>query len=216
MTRRAKLAAGLGVLLVNLCGIAASNADSYVETNSNVVGRTAPGFYRGIPAMQDNEASCAINPILPRNIVCAWNASGGSDDAIGDTWLRFSESLDGGQRFYNRYLNGSNLDPATSIGQQFAADPVMMCWPGGCGTVMLASTRGESGGVGGGIYIQWMADLNTEAGFRKAFKVSLDQVYRSTGSKFADKPHAVYMLDEDDPGTVPVSFDAEMPDGSIQ
>jgi hypothetical protein len=216
MTRRAKLAAGLGVLLVNLCGIAASNADSYVETNSNVVGRTAPGFYRGIPAMQDNEASCAINPILPRNIVCAWNASGGSDDAIGDTWLRFSESLDGGQRFYNRYLNGSNLEPATSIGQQFAADPVMMCWPGGCGTVMLASTRGESGGVGGGIYIQWMADLNTEAGFRKAFKVSLDQVYRSTGSKFADKPHAVYMLDEKDPGTIPVSLEVEMPDGSTQ
>jgi hypothetical protein len=191
-------------------------AESVVEQNSNVVGRTAPGFYRGIPGMQDNEASCAINPILPRNIVCAWNASGGSDDLIGDTWLRFSESLDGGRRFYNRYLNGSNLDPATSVGQQFAADPVMMCWPGGCGTVMLAAERGESGGTGGGIYMQWMVDLNTESGFRKAFKVSLDQVYRSTGSKFADKPHAVYMLDEDNPGTVPVALEVEMPDGTVQ
>ncbi|MDH5618889.1 MAG: DUF5011 domain-containing protein [Gammaproteobacteria bacterium] len=189
-------------------------AQSMVEQNSNVVGRTAPGYYRGIPGMQDNEGSCAINPILPRNIVCAWNASGGSDDAIGDTWLRFSESLDSGRSFFNRYLNGSNLDPVTSIGQQFAADPVMMCWPGGCGTVMLASSRAENGGQGGGIYIQWMADLNTESGFRKAFKINLDQVYRSTGSKFADKPHAIYMLDEDNPGTVDVAFDVELPDGT--
>ena len=81
---------------------------------------------------------------------------------------------------------------------------------------MLAAERGESGGTGGGIYMQWMVDLNTESGFRKAFKVSLDQVYRSTGSKFADKPHAVYMLDEDNPGTVPVALEVEMPDGSIQ
>ncbi len=192
------------------------HAESVVEQNSNVIGRTIPGFYRGIPAMQDNEGSCAINPILPRNIVCAWNASGGSDDLIGDTWLRFSESLDGGRTFFNRYLNGSNLDPATSVGQQFGADPVMMCWPGGCGTVMLASTRAEQGGTGGGIYIQWMADLNTESGFRKALKVNLDQVYNSTGSHFADKPHAVYMLDEENPGTVTVSFDVDMPDGSVQ
>ena len=74
----------------------------------------------------------------------------GSDDLIGATWLRFSESLDGGRTFFNRYLNGSALDPATSINEEFAADPVMMCWPGGCGTVMLASTRAEQGGTGGG------------------------------------------------------------------
>jgi hypothetical protein len=201
------------VMVASLVAPSAGFTQSAVEQNSNVVGRTAPGYYRGIPGMQDNEGSCAINPILPRNIVCAWNASGGSDDAIGDTWLRFSESLDSGRSFFNRYLNGSNLDPATSIGQQFAADPVMMCWPGGCGTVMLASTRGENGGQGGGIYIQWMADLNTESGFRKAFKINLDQVYRSTGSKFADKPHALYMLDENNPGTVDVAFDVELPDG---
>ena len=183
---------------------AALAADSSVERNSNVVGMTPAGHYRGIPAMQDNEPSCAINPILQRNIVCAWNGSGGSDELIGDTWLRFSESIDGGRTFFNRYLNGSNLDPATSVGQQFGADPVMMCWPGGCGTVMLASTRGESGGVGGGIYMQMMADFNTESGFRKGFKVNLDQIYRSTGSHFADKPHAIYILDEENPGVVNV------------
>jgi hypothetical protein len=188
-----------------------ANAQSSVEQNSNVVGMTPAGYYRGIPAMQDNEPSCAINPILPRNIVCAWNGSGGSDDpnGIGDTWLRFSESIDGGRTFFNRYLNGSNLDQATSVGQQFGADPVMMCWPGGCGTVMLASTRGESGGIGGGIYMQMMVDLNNESGFRKAFKVNLDQVYRSTGSHFADKPHAIYILDEDNPGVVDVSMTVE-------
>lgn len=191
-------------------------AESVVEQNSNVVGRTIPGYYRGIPGMQDNEPSCAINPILAYNIVCAWNASGGSDDLIGDTWLRFSESLDGGRNFYNRYLRGSNLDPATSALQQFAADPVMMCWPGGCGTFMLASTRAEGGGQGGGIYLQRMADMNTETGFRKALKTTLDQVYRSTGSHFADKPHATYILDEDNPGTVTVEFEAELPDGSIE
>jgi hypothetical protein len=211
-----KVVLAAAVLVVCVIAPSVSNAESVVEQNSNVVGRTPPGYYRGIPGMQDNEVSCAINPILPRNIVCAWNASGGSDDAIGDTWLRFSESLDAGRTFFNRYLNGSNLNPATGIGQQFAADPVMMCWPGGCGTVMLASSRGENGGEGGGIYIQWMADANFETGFRKAFKVNLDRVYRSTGSKFADKPHALYMLDKDNPGTVTVSFEAEMPDGSTQ
>ena len=211
MISRARSALALCGLFFLVSGSAL--AQSFVEQNSNVVGRTPPGYYRGIPAMQDNEVSCAINPILPRNIVCAWNASGGSDDLIGDTWLRFSESLDGGRTFLNRYLNGSNLNPATSTGQQFAADPVMMCWPGGCGTIMLASTRGESGGTGGGIYMQWMADLNTESGFRKAFKTTLDQVYDSTGSKFADKPHALYILDENDPGTVAVNFDVDTPSG---
>lgn len=207
-------------LSVLLCafvsGAVLAQGASSVEQNSNVVGRTPPGYYRGIPAMQDNEASCAINPILQRNIVCAWNASGGSDDLIGDTWLRFSESIDGGRTFFNRYLNGSNLDSATSIGQQFAADPAMMCWPGGCGAIMLASTRAETGGLGGGIYLQLMVDRNTETGFRKAFKVNLDQVYRSTGSHFADKPHAIYMLDENNPGTVDVTMDVEMPDDSVQ
>ena len=202
------------VLVVSVVAPSGAFAQSSVERNANVVGHTLPGYYRGIPDMQDNEASCAINPLLPRNIVCAWNASGGSDDdVIGDTWLRFSESLDGGRTFFNRYLNGSNLNPSTSVGQQFGADPVMMCWPGGCGTVMLASTRAENGGQGGGIYIQWMADRNTESATRKAFRINLDQVYRSTGSKFADKPHAIYMLDENNPGTVDVAFDVELPDG---
>ena len=118
-----------------------ADAQSVIEQNSNVVGVTQQGAYRGIPGMQDNEASCAINPIQPRNIVCAWNASGGSDDLIGDTWIRFSESQDSGRTFFNRYLPGSNLNSSSSLGLGFAADPIMLCWPGGCGTVFIAADR---------------------------------------------------------------------------
>ena len=103
-------------------------AGSSVERNSNIVGRTLPGYYRGIPGMQDNEPSCALNPLLARNVVCAWNASGGSDDPAGpgDTAIRMSESLDGGVTFINRYINGTSLNPATSLNVQFMADPVTM------------------------------------------------------------------------------------------
>jgi hypothetical protein len=186
-------------------------AQTSVKQNSNVGGVTPPGNYRGMPAMQDNEASCAFNPLLVSNIVCAWNASGGSDDPTGpgDTWIRFSESLDGGRTFINRYLTGSNLNPATSVGQQFAADAVTLCWPGGCGVFMLASIRGESGGIGGGIFMQLLMDMNVESGFRHLSKSGLDQVYRSNGVHFADKPHAIYILDEENPGTVEVEMMVE-------
>ncbi len=181
---------------------------SSVELNSNVIGRTAPGQYRGVPAMQDNEPSCAINPLLPRNIVCAWNASGGSDDPFGpgDTAIRMSETLDGGQTFFNRYINGTRLNPSTSLGVEFTADPVALCWPGGCGILHIGANRGPSGGTGGGIYMQRMMDLNAELGFRKALEPSPVRVYRSTGSKFADKVNGTYILDEDNPGTVDVTM----------
>ena len=72
----------------------------------------------------------------------------------------------------------------------------------------------DTGGTGGGIYMQTMVDRNVESGFRKSFAVTPTQVYRSTGSKFADKPHAIIMLDEDNPGTVPVTLTVETADGS--
>ncbi len=191
-------------------------ADSAVEQNSNVIGVTQQGAYRGIPAMQDNEASCGINPILLRNFVCAWNASGGSDGLIGDTWIRFSESQDSGRTFFNRYLPGSNLDPATSLGLGFAADPIMLCWPGGCGTVFLAADRATGGGVNGGIYMALLPESNIESGVRHLSKTTLDQVYAATGAEFADKPYAIYLLDEDNPGTVTVTADVERPDGTVE
>ncbi len=81
--RFAALVAVLGFAIVNN----PAAAQSSVEQNSNVVGVTPPGYYRGIPGMQDNEPSCAFNPLLVRNIVCAWNASGGANDLIQDTWI---------------------------------------------------------------------------------------------------------------------------------
>jgi len=191
-------------------------AESSVDQNVNVVGVTPPGQYRGIPAMQDNEATCARNPLLPTNIVCAWNGSGGADDLIGDTWIRMSE-FNIGETPYNRYINGSPMDLEHSINQQFAADPVTICWPGGCGIVMLASTRVlTGGGTGGGIYLQRMLDTSVASGRRKRLEVGLKQVFRSTGSHFADKPWALWMLDTDNPGTVEVTMEVENPDGTTE
>ena len=62
---------------------ATAGAQSFVERNRNAQGVTPPGEYQGIRNMQDNETTCAINPLLPRNILCAWNSSAGSDDLIG-------------------------------------------------------------------------------------------------------------------------------------
>jgi hypothetical protein len=193
-------------------------AASSVERNSNVVGQTLPGYYRGIPGMQDNEPSCALNPLLARNIVCAWNASGGSDDPVGpgDTAIRMSESIDGGVTFFNRYINGTSLNPATSLNVQFTADPVTMCWPGGCGILHIGADRGEFGGTGGGIYMQRAVDSNTEFGFRKRLETMPLQVYRTTGSKFADKVHGTYILDVNDPGSIDVTLDIENPDGTTE
>ena len=195
-----------------------AHSQSFVENNSNAVGRTPPGQYRGIPAMQDNESSCAMNPLLARNIICAWNASGGSDDPAGpgDTAIRMSETLDGGKTFFNRYINGTRMNPATSLGVEFTADPITMCWPGGCGILHIGANRGESGGTGGGIYMQRMMDINSESGFRKSLEPTPVQVYRTTGSKFADKVNGTYILDETNPGTIEVTMNVERPDGSVE
>lgn len=204
-------------IAIILC-FADAHSQSFVEHNSNAVGRTPPGQYRGIPAMQDNESSCAINPLLARNIICAWNASGGSDDPAGpgDTAIRMSETLDGGKTFFNRYINGTRMNPATSLGVEFTADPITLCWPGGCGILHIGANRGESGGTGGGIYMQRMMDINSESGFRKSLEPTPVQVYRTTGSKFADKVNGTYILNETDPGTIEVSMQVEAPDGSVE
>ena len=195
---------------------ASAGAQSFVERNRNAQGVTPPGEYKGIRNMQDNETTCAINPLLPRNILCAWNSSAGSDDLIGDTWVRWSESTDGGYSFVNQFVNGSRIDPVTSVGQDFAADPIMMCWPGGCGAIIIASTRAELGGAGGGIYFQVAPDLNRDAGFRHALSTTLDPVFLSGPTQFADKPFAVYLLDEENPGTVEVSYTVEAADGGTE
>jgi hypothetical protein len=193
-----------------------AGAQSFVERNRNAQGVTPPGEYQGIRNMQDNETTCAVNPLLARNILCAWNSSAGSDDLIGDTWVRWSESTDGGYSFVNQFVNGSRIDPATSVGQDFAADPIMLCWPGGCGAIIIASTRAALGGAGGGIYFQVAPDLNRDAGFRHALSTTLDPVFLSGPTQFADKPYAIYLLDEENPGTVEVSYTVEKAGGGTE
>ncbi|MDX1507590.1 MAG: HYR domain-containing protein, partial [Woeseiaceae bacterium] len=190
---------------------------SFVERNVNAQGVTPPGEYQGIRNMQDNEPSCAINPLLARNFICTWNSSAGSDDEIGDTWIRKSESIDGGASFINQFINGAPNDPNNSLGLSFAADPVTMCWPGGCGTVFLAANRAP--GVfpsGGGIFLQTSVDMNRDVGFRHALSGSVDTVYSSGPGEFADKPFATYILDEENPGTVEVTYEVESPDGGFE
>ncbi|MCH7982075.1 MAG: hypothetical protein IID59_11280, partial [Proteobacteria bacterium] len=139
---------------------------SVVGRNTNVVGPTPDGFYRGIPHYQDNEAHCDRNPLLPSNIICMANGYGGTDDAIGDAWPRIYETQDNARTWLSRYATGSAADSVTGLGLGFGADPIMVCWPGACGGFFIAADRAAAGGTGGGVYMQLMPEINIETGFR--------------------------------------------------
>lgn len=85
---------------------------SLVGRNSNVVGPTPEGFYRGIPHYQDNEAHCDRNPLLPSNIVCIAHGYSGADDVIGDAWPRIFETQDNARTWLSRYAAG--VEPLSS------------------------------------------------------------------------------------------------------
>jgi hypothetical protein len=205
----------MAVLVSALCATSVQ-ADLFVERNIDIQGTTPNDVFEGNPVAPDNESSCGMNPLMPRNLVCAWNASGGSDLVIGDTWIQISETIHGDGGFQSRYMNGSKLDLSTWIGQDFTADPITLCWPGGCGVFALAAIRAPGGGTGGsgaGIYAQMMPELNTDFGFRHALARELTPVYLSEPGMFADKLYAAYVINEDDPGTVPVSIQIDTPEG---
>ena len=203
------------LLACGLC-LATARAEIVVERNIDLQGTTPDGFFRGDPTAPNNETSCGINPLVPRNKVCAWNSSAGSNTGIGDTWIQIGEASDGDGSFRSRMMNGSRLDLSTWNGQDFMADPITLCWPGGCGVFALASKRAPGGGTGGdgaGIYAQMMPEINSDFGFRHALARELSPVYLSEPGQFADKLYATYVIDEDDPGTVPVSIPIDTPDG---
>jgi len=210
MCRTARVPAAIAAAFISMFVANPAATDSFVGRNANLVGTTPDGFYRGLPHYQDNEARCAQNPLLPRNFVCAWNGYGGADDVIGDAWIRTGHSNDNGRTWSTRYVTGSNIHPASSIGQQFAADPITLCWPGGCGVAMIASSRDEAGGVGGGVYFQVMAERNVESGFRHLSEVGPRIVKLASGGTFLDKIDAIYMIDTGNPGTVEVSMTLEL------
>jgi hypothetical protein len=193
------------------CAICAqtSSAQSFVGRNTNAVGPTPEGFYRGIPHYQDNEAHCDRNPLLPSNIICMANGYGGADDAIGDAWPRIFETQDNARTWLSRYATGSNADPSTSLGLEFGADPIMLCFPGGCAGLFIASNRLGAGGDGGGVFMQLMPEFNIETGFRHFSEAGPRTVQLGTGGNFLDKIDAVYLIDTDNPGTVAVTMNVE-------
>ena len=101
------------VLAVLLSG--AAHGQSLVGRNANAAGPIPDGFYRGLPHYQDNEPSCKLNVLRPRNIICAWDGYNGADDLIGDAWVKLAFSNDNGRTWLTRYATGSNADPISSI-----------------------------------------------------------------------------------------------------
>ncbi len=216
MLSKGKFGAAMMAVLVSALCATSVQAELFVERNIDIQGTTPIDEFEGNPVAPDNESSCGMNPLMPRNLVCAWNASGGSDDVIADTWIQIGETVHGDGGFQSRYMRGSKLDMSTWIGQEFMADPITLCWPGGCGVFALAADRAPGGGTGGdgaGIYAQMMPELNTDFGFRHALARELAPVYLSEPGMFADKLYATYIVNEDDPGTVPVSIPIDTPDG---
>ncbi len=213
VVRRLKAIAGV----LTFCAYsAAAVADSFVTRNANASGTTPAGFYRGLPHYQDNEPSCKLNVRRPRNIICAWDGYNGADDAIGDAWIKLGFSDDNGRTWLNRYATGSPADPLSSIGQQFAADPITICWAGGCGVVFIASTREGLGGTGGGVYLQLLPEFNIEAGFSHLSEQGPRVVQLGTGDTFLDKIDAIFIPETDSPGTVEVTMTVEKGGGETE
>ena len=188
-------------------------SQSVVGRNTNAVGPFPDGFYRGIPHYQDNEPHCDRNPLLEGNIICLVNGYNGADDLIGDGWPKILETQDNARTWQSRFATGSLADPVSSLGLGFGADPIMVCWPGGCGGFFIASNRAEGGGSGGGVYMQLLPELNVETGFRHYSEQGPRTVQLGTGDNFLDKIDAVFIVDEQNPGTVDLSIDIEKGDG---
>jgi hypothetical protein len=191
-------------------------AQSVVGKNTNAVGPFPEGFYRGIPHYQDNEPHCDRNPLLDGNIICLVNGYNGADDVIGDGWPKILETQDNARTWQSRFATGSLADPESSLGLGFGADPIMVCWPGGCGGFFIASNRAEGGGKGGGVYMQLLPELNVETGFRHYSEQGPRVVQLGSGDNFLDKIDAVFVVDERNPGTVDLSIEIEKGDGDTE
>jgi hypothetical protein len=188
-------------------------SQSVVGRNTNAVGPFPDGFYRGIPHYQDNEPHCDRNPLLEGNIICLVNGYNGADDLIGDGWPKILETQDNARTWQSRFATGSLADDVSSLGLGFGADPIMVCWPGGCGGFFIASNRAEGGGSGGGVYMQLLPELNVETGFRHYSEQGPRTVQLGTGDNFLDKIDAIFIVDEQNPGTVDLSIDIEKGNG---
>jgi hypothetical protein len=128
---------------------------------------------------------------------------------IGDAWPRILETQDNARTWLSRYATGSYADSATSLGLEFGADPIVTCFPGGCAGFFIASNRAPGGGTGGGVYMQVMPEYNIETGFRHFSEQGPRTVQLGTGDNFLDKIDATYIIDTENPGTIPVTMTVE-------
>ena len=208
------------VLTVFLCGTAFGQ--SVVGRNTNAVGPTPDGFYRGIPHYQDNEPHCDRNPLLPSNIICMANGYAGADelppDGIGDAWPRLFETQDNARTWLSRFAKGSAADDSSStLGLGFGADPIMVCFPGGCAGFSIASNRAAGGGSGGGVYMALLPELNREVGFRHVDEAGPPRtVQLGTGDNFLDKIDAIFLPDTANLDTVPVTLTVDIGNGMTE
>ena len=205
----------LGLLFIIAALVpAASFGDSVVGRNANVSGPTPPGYYRGLPHYQDNEPHCDKNSELPSNIICIANGYQGADHDIGDAWPRLMESQDNGRTWNSRFLKGSAADPSSDLGLGFGADPITVCFPGGCAGFFIASIRAEGGGTGGGVYMALLPEVNSEVGFRHVDEAGPPRtVQLGTGDNFLDKIDAIFVPDTDNPGIIDIPLTIETSPG---
>ena len=122
--------------------------------------------------------------------MCAYNWYGFADlpDKQGDTWIGFSETRDG-RVFIRRPLTGTRANSWS--GQDFAADPTMLAWPGGAAVTNIAGVRGGNSVM----QIQRMMEVNSETGFRHISEAGQIEIAAISGVNFIDKPDARVIID---------------------
>ncbi|MDH3490870.1 MAG: HYR domain-containing protein [Gammaproteobacteria bacterium] len=145
------------------------------------------------------------------------NGYAGADDAIGDAWPRIFETQDNARTWLSRFTKGTVVGLTGDLGLGFGADPIMVCFPGGCAGFFIASNRAEGGGSGGGVYMALLPELNQETGFRHVDEAGPPRnVQLGTGDNFLDKIDAIFVPDTANPGTVPVTLTVDLDDGMTQ
>jgi hypothetical protein len=137
----------IGLLLLVPIMMASVASAQVVETNINVTGTAGEGYQPGRPARQENEPSCAIDPLNDLNVMCAYNWYGFADPKDpadpdfkhGDAWIAYSECKDS-RNCIRRPLTGTAFN--YPLGEGFAADPTMLVWPGGAAVTSIVGDRG--------------------------------------------------------------------------
>ncbi|HEX9853556.1 MAG TPA: hypothetical protein VGA68_11100, partial [Woeseiaceae bacterium] len=177
-----------------------------VDGNVNVTGAPAPGYDNGQLGRQENEPSCAIDPLNELHIACAFNWYGYSDqpEKQGETWIAFSETTDG-RHFMRRPLTGTKLN--YPLGKEFAADPTVLVAPGWAAVTSIVGDRNGNSVM----VIQRMLELNRESGFRYVSEAGQIEVSVVSGSRFIDKPDSYVIIDPNG-GTTSVTMTLEETD----